>query len=227
MENQTIKRLKQVIEEQGLTPEAASLKCGLDRSYFRKLFERGGASPRGATLERIASGLHISAASLLDDIQSSPTTAKREVAPAPISFPSRGDMTYDVPVMGTAAGSHLRGAFQISTDQIDIVRRPPALMGVNSAYALYVEGTSMEPKYEPGDLIYVHPKKPVRSGDPCVVQCFAGSDEEIEATVGIYVRATAEFIHIRKYNPLAEVQIKRATVKEIHRILSLNELFGV
>jgi phage repressor protein C with HTH and peptisase S24 domain len=223
MENDVIKRLREIIEEQGLSEEAASLKCGLDRSYFRKLFERGNSSPRGNTLERIAAGLGITAASLFDS-----TPSASEVRPADVNLPSRSEMPNDIPVMGTAAGSHLRGAFQISTDYVDVVRRPPALTGVKSAYALYLEGTSMVPKYEPGDLLYVHPKKPVRAGDPCVVQCYYnGQEHEIEATVGMFLRYTPEMLVIRKYNPDSELSISRKTVKDVHRILTLNELFGV
>ena len=42
--------------------------------------------------------------------------------------------------MGTAAGAMLgKGAFQLSSDVVDYVRRPQALTGARGVYALYVE----------------------------------------------------------------------------------------
>lgn len=212
-----IENIKKRIDELGLTREGAALQCGLTRDYFRKLFERPHASPRGVTLAKIARGLETTPEALMGA-----TTPPR---PAPSSLDAI--MPYDVKVMGTAAGSHIRGAFQLTPGPVDIVRRPPALLGAPDVYALYVEGTSMEPKYLPGDLIYVHPRKPPRAGDPVVVQCFDGGESEIAAMVGIFVKWTPTHLHIAKYNPQSNVEILRETVKAVHKVLSTNELFGV
>lgn len=216
MENLVVENIKKRIEELDLTPEGAARRCGLTRDYFRKLFERPHASPRGVTLAKIAQGLATTPEALMGS-----SAAPR----APM--PPAGALPYDVPVMGTAAGSHIRGAFQLTPGPVDIVRRPPALMGARDLYALYVEGTSMEPRFHPGDLIYVHPRKPPRVNDPVVVQCFDGSDDEIAAMVGIFLKWTPTHLHIAKYNPQSEVQILRETVKAVHKVLSTNELFGV
>lgn len=218
-------RLKEIIQAQGLTEEAASLKSGLDRSYFRKLFERGDASPRGKTLQKIADGLGVDVAEILTT-GTVPVPATGEVRPANVPLPARLDMPDDVPVRGTAAGSHLKGAFQFTSDAIDYVRRPPALMGARDIYALYVEGSSMEPQYFPGDLVYVHPHRPPRVGDVIVVQA-AVDDVNVEATLGVYMKRTEQFLVIQKRNPEATVQLKRERVKAIHKVLTVNELFGV
>lgn len=225
MENKVNARLKEIIEAQGLTEEAASLKSGLDRSYFRKLFERGDASPRGRTLQKIADGLGVDVADLLTDAPATHASGS-EVRPAKLSLPARVDMPNDVPVRGTAAGSHLKGAFQFTSDAIDYVRRPPALMGARDIYALYVEGSSMEPQYFPGDLVYVHPHKPPRVGDVIVVQA-AVDEVNVEATLGVYQKRTEQFLVILKRNPEASVHLKRDRVKAIHKVLTTNELFGV
>jgi phage repressor protein C with HTH and peptisase S24 domain len=136
-------------------------------------------------------------------------------------------MPLDVPVMGTAAGSHLRGAFQFEGGIVDYVRRPPALVGAKEIYGLYVEGSSMEPQYFPGDLIYVHPHRPPRTGDIVVVQCRNGEHAQGEATLGIYRRKTEKAFVIGKRNPPAEIEIAREHVTSVHRVLTVNELFGV
>lgn len=155
-----------------------------------------------------------------------PLRLATDVRIAEVSPPSRMQMANDVPVMGTAAGSHLKGAFQFSMDPIDYVRRPPALVGARDVYSLYVEGESMEPEFRPGQLIYVHPHKPPRIGDAVVIQCVM-ADGSYEATIGIYARRTAEMIAIHKHNPKATIEINRSIVAAIHKVLTTNELFGV
>lgn len=230
------------IEQLGLSVEGASMRVSNDRSYFRKLFSRPHSSPRGDTLRRIAAALETTESWLLGN-----DTAP--VAPKPDSFfdsdaypqsstyvgnlvniprlPARQEMPLDVPVFGTAAGSLTRGAFQFEGGIVDRVRRPPALMGAPEVFALYVEGSSMEPQYFPGDLIYVHPRRPPRAGDIVVVQCQNGEHSPIEASLGIYRKTTEKAVVIGKRNPSAEIELAREHVKCIQRVLTTNELFGV
>ncbi len=65
MSTPVIERIKEIIDQKGLTYEAAAKAAGLERSYFRKLFERGANSPRGDTLQKIAAGLEVQLADLL------------------------------------------------------------------------------------------------------------------------------------------------------------------
>ncbi|MDM9619100.1 LexA family transcriptional regulator [Rhizobium sp. S96] len=223
--------LKEIIAAKGLTWEAASVQSNMERSYFRKLFERGGASPRGQTLKKISDGLGIPMSKLLNEADDSETTTPppavtTDVRPASATMPLPMEMIKDVPVMGTAAGSHLRGAFQLSAEPVDYVRRPITLMKARNVYSLYVEGSSMEPQYNPGDLIYVHPDKPPRFGDAVVIQCQL-QEGIFEATIGILSRRSADTVTIRKHNPSAEIDIPKATIAAIHKVLSNNEIYGV
>ncbi|MGM5087561.1 S24 family peptidase [Rhizobium sp. 814_E9_N1_1] len=232
MDNQVIENLKRIIAEQGLNWEQASVRCGLDRSYFRTLFGRTGSLPRGNTLQKIASGLKVPVSDLMVGRESGQAPAQMVPlgarAPTPTDFAeTRGRLPTDVPVLGTAAGSHLQGAFQISNDPVDWARRPPALIGAVGIYALYVEGESMVPQWPPGELIFVTPNKPPRLGDGVVVQIRAAPHEPIQATLGVYARRTADRFVIRKHNPPAEIEIARGTIVDIHKVLTIAELFGM
>ncbi|WP_313194629.1 S24 family peptidase [Shinella zoogloeoides] len=224
MENALKNRILDRAEELGLTLEAVSLKAGLDRSYLRKLLDRPGASPKGETMNKLAFALDVPPAWFLDVKAPS---AISDVSPANVQPPERNAMPNDVPVLGTAAGSHLRGAFQLSTDPIDWVRRPQGLMGAKDVYSVFVEGNSMEPQYFPGDLIFVHPHRPPRIGDAVIVQCQNGSEDHVEATLGIMHKRTAEMLIIRKHNPSAEVSLKRDRIISLHKVLTNNELYGL
>lgn len=223
-----LKNLRQAIEETGLSFEEAARRCGLERSYFRKLFERG-TIPKLDTLLKISKGLGIPVENLSGSATTILPTAHKNgsAEPTAVTLPNRNQMPNDVPVMGTAAGSHLRGAFQMTSDPIDFVRRPPALTGARDIYSLFVEGESMVPQYHPADLIFVNPHKPVRRCDPVVVQCQTGKNAEIEATIGIFIKQTADKLIIQKHNPSAEIEILRTTVVSMHKVLTINELFGI
>ena len=223
-----VERLKEIIAEQGLNEETASIRCGLERSYFRKLFERPDASPRGETMRKISKGLGVSIEEIMgEEPPSTSPPATNDVRRANATLPAFAQLDKDVPVRGTAAGSHLRGAFQLSSDPVDYVRRPASLMNARNVYSLYVEGSSMEPQYWPGDLIFVHPDKPPRMGDAIIVQCRTGNGEDMEATIGVYIRQTAERLVIQKHNPKAEIDILRSTVIAVHKVLTNNEIYGV
>lgn len=45
------------------------------------------------------------------------------------------------------------------------VLAPPQLENVPGAQALYVRGRSMEPRYYPGELVYINPTSPLNRGD--------------------------------------------------------------
>jgi len=232
MDNILIQRINQRLADLGKSVQSVSVQATGAKETLRKILDGTTKSPRVDTVQKLAVALGTTPEWLMGQTNTMVAAqAVDEANPAPLksippNLPARSEMPNDVKVLGTAAGSHLRGAFQLFGDVIDYVRRPPALMGARDVYALYVEGSSMEPQYFPGDLVYVHPGRPPRSGDAVVVQA-AVDEETVEATIGIYRKQTAESFVIQKHNPAAEVHIKRSTIKAIHKVLTINELFGV
>lgn len=148
-----------------------------------------------------------------------------EVRVAEVEMPARSSLPQDVPVFGTAAGS-LEGAFQID-GVVEYVRRPPGMIGVRDLYAIYVVNSSMEPEHHPGDLRFVHPGRPVRIGDTVVVQTKVGEHGAVQAYIKRLVKTTPDLITLTQHNPPATLELKRAYVLHMHRVLTMNELFGV
>lgn len=224
-------KIDRLIEESGKTREAVSRAAGLDKTYLRNLSRHPETSPRAETLAAIADVLGVPVGYLLDD--SVPVGAEAgaappagDVRPAEIRKPGRQSMSSDVPVLGVAAGS-FAGAFQFEDGTIEFVRRPPALAGARDVYAIYVQGTSMEPRYEEGALCFVHPHRPARIGDYIVVQIRNHDSAGIEAMIGRLQARTGDYVVIGKLNPQAEVRLARGTVVAIHKVMDMNELFGV
>ncbi len=110
-------------------------------------------------------------------------------------------------------------------EPMDYVRRPSALENAKGIYALYIEGDSMSPKYEAGDLVFVHPHVPARVGDIVVVHEQNGHEETL-AFIKRLTRRTAEWIETEQYNPPAEVKFKNSEGIKIHKVLQMNDLFG-
>jgi phage repressor protein C with HTH and peptisase S24 domain len=156
-----------------------------------------------------------------------PPQSRREVRPADVPVPNAASMPLDLPVMGTAAGSHARGAFQLEGGIIDFVRRPPTLMGSRTAYALYIQGDSMAPEHPHGALRIIHPDRPVLIGDSAIVQSRHNDIDGVEATIGHYLARTPTVVRLGKLNPQATLEIKRDYIVAVHKVLTVNDLFGV
>ena len=76
-------------------------------------------------------------------------------------LPALSGLSRDLPVLGTAMGGE-EGAFEFNGEVVDYVRRPPGLEMARGAFAIYVQGESMAPRYEEGELVFVHPGRPAR-----------------------------------------------------------------
>lgn len=216
-----------------LTQEELAKAVGKTRAAVAQ-WESGLVHPRPNTMEAIAKALNVSLDWLLtgikaDDNQLSPqeTNYPNEINSPIVHLPSRQSMPLDVPVMGTAACNAETGAFKLDSSVIDYVRRPPGLITTKDVYALYVEGDSMEPKFISGDLIFIHPRKPVRIGDPVVVQIVKGESEPFEAMIAVLVKRTGQQILLQKYNPKQIISFDNKVIVSVHKILAMNELFGI
>lgn len=221
-----IERINSRLEALGKSAREVSMASTGTPDTIRNIQRGATANPKAATIAKIATELKTTSAWLLGETNDSQPQAASEITLAPVTLPDRQAMPADVPVYGTAAASHLNGAFQLEPGIVDFVRRPPALAGATDVYALYIEGTSMEPRYQQGDLVFIHPHRPPRAGDTVIVQMEL-APHQIEASIGYLRRRTANHVVLGKLNPEAEVELKRERVRAIHRVLSVNELFGV
>ena len=75
-----------------------------------------------------------------------------------------------MPLYGAVQGGEV--GFDITNvDQpIDTIDTPSYLQSVEDAYAVFVTGTSMEPRYMAREVVYVHPHRPYRQGDDVEVR---------------------------------------------------------
>lgn len=129
-----------------------------------------------------------------------------------------------LPVYGLAAASPL-GQMVMSEEPIEWIERPDIVARVPDAYSLIITGTSMIPRYEPGDMVILHPHRPVRQNDHVAIQEIKEGGTHV--SVKRFERIDGDHIVTTQYNPPAAVRFRRDQVAAMHRILTQNEILGV
>lgn len=152
-----------------------------------------------------------------------PTEIKSLPKFAPLPYPAIGDQ--DLPIKGGTMGGS-GGVFVDNGQDFGMARRPSILEGVKNAYAVYVFGDSMEPKYSAGQLIFVNPNKPVSQGAFVVIQLHPEADGgEHEYLVKRFIRQDAKRLQVEEFNYTAprKFDIPSQRVIAVHRIVASEE----
>jgi len=121
----------------------------------------------------------------------------------------------DMPVFAAAEGG--RGEMVITTEAIDYTFRPEFLLHVKDAYAVLITGTSMEPRYEAGEKVYVHPKAPLMR-DKDVILCSDPHGGDFRASIKRLVRWTESQWYVRQYNPAKEFWLPKSEWRKAYRV---------
>jgi phage repressor protein C with HTH and peptisase S24 domain len=141
--------------------------------------------------------------------------------------PHREQMRKNVPVYGTVYGG-ASGDFTMNGEQVDSVRRPPRLEGRTDIIAVYVRGTSMEPRFHEGELVYLETSRPPSIGDDVVVVLRpTGPDPEHPAYLKCLVATTPTRLRLKQYNPPQVIEFDRRKVERIYRVMTMVDLLGV
>jgi phage repressor protein C with HTH and peptisase S24 domain len=107
---------------------------------------------------------------------------------------------------------------------IEMTSRPPNLAGAMLAYAVYVVGDSMEPRYHSGELVYVHPGRPVDVGAYVLVQVKPRHDGDTpRAVVKRLLRRSATKVTLEQFNPKKAIELKASDILSMHRVVGSGE----
>lgn len=111
------------------------------------------------------------------------------------------------------------GEFVLNGNEITEILAPASLRGVPDAYAVFVAGDSMEPRYFAGEAVFVNPRLPVRKGDFVVAQIMGREGEPPLAYIKRFVSMNDK-LRLSQYNPEKFLTFDRAKVVSVHRIIT-------
>lgn len=217
-------RLKELRESRGWTIAEAARELGYSDSAYGKI-EGGKRGLKAELIERAARVYGVSTEVVMGN---EPLTRSQKprltvVQPGGPNARSGGpvDLTgggETIPVYGQAMGGN-DGEFILNGNKLADILAPPVLRGVRDAYAVYVVGESMEPRYLAGEAVHVHPHLPVRRGDYVVVQILVDDHAPPHGYIKQFVAKTAGVIRLRQLNPDAEIEFPADRVVSVHRIV--------
>lgn len=179
----------------------------------------------------------------------SPPITRVEVlslAPVPVDYNGQtvtfdqaavDDMIRDIPVYGTALGAPtmidgmaIEQTTLNSGDVVAYMKRPAALEGRPDVYGVYVQGSSMAPRYDEGSLVFVDGKRPPRIGDDVIVYLRDNTDDDGERARAVLVkrlvRRTFEYVELEQFSPPLTFRIPSSDAMRMHRVIPFQELFS-
>ena len=142
--------------------------------------------------------------------------SSRTTAPAapPSSLSHERDR---IPIRSGARGGSDEEMF-LEDGPIGYTSRPANLGGVRSAYAIYMVGDSMVPRYEPGWLLHINPFKPPTRGRDVVVY-----KEGQAVLIKQFVGWEGDTLVLRQLNPPDTLRMPRSQIRECHLVVGTDQ----
>ena len=129
-------------------------------------------------------------------------------------LPHRQDV---MPIKSAARGGDEQQMF-LEDGPIGYTPRPSNLAGVRDAYAIYMVGDSMEPRYLAGWLLHVNPFKPPTRGRDVVVY---KTDQAVLIKTFVGWNDSALVLH--QLNPDETLRVPREEVVECHLVVGVDQ----
>lgn len=132
----------------------------------------------------------------------------------PVDFSAR-----QIPVYGQAVGGAM-GEYIFNGEAIDYKPCPPSLSSVANAYAVFVDGDSMVPRYDPRDTVWVHPSRPAKPGEDVIVQIRAPNEgEPPHGYIKKFGGWAGSKLRLSQYNPPKDLVFERDQVVSVHPVV--------
>jgi len=173
-------------------------------------WENGRSEPDSERIKQLAQILGTSPAWLMFGTPGLSSPATTYANDLPLRAGSGGR---DLPVRGLAQAS-AHDALSLSDTPVAYTERPPQLIGNGQAFAVWVAGRSMEPRFRPGEIVLVNPNKPLTPGCCALLECKDGS-----AFIKEFMGENKHKISLRQYNPQRAMEIDRGKLIGLYRIV--------
>ena len=236
-------RLRDRIDSLGRKPRDVSMSATGKPDLVRDIF-RLKRMPTAPIMQQLAAELGTTTEYLLGQTEN-PQQVLSEVAIADNRLDymtrsasrSRPEDTPGIPLVGTGDCADLevidddghditieRSSFDADY-QVRMIDRPPALRGARHAYAIYFQGSSMEPRFFAGEIGIVDPDRPAAPGDFVLVQLNNGEEDHVVSVlVKRLIRQTSAYLELEQFNPATVFKIDKNKVARVHKIMPPTDL---
>ena len=206
------------LAELGLSMSELSLKVGKNHAYFQQFIKRGVPNRLPEEVRgRVAEILRLD-----ERLLKSQSPASPQFAQPGMELRSVARSAGWIPLYGHAVGGK-DGEFILAGNQVSEVLAPPCLSHTPGAYAVYVVGDSMEPRYFAGETVFVNPRLPISRGAFVVAQILSTPETVPRAYVKRFVSQDAKRLRLEQYNPKKVLEFTMPTVVSVHRIVMSGE----
>jgi phage repressor protein C with HTH and peptisase S24 domain len=218
-------RVDEVRAARAITNAELARRAGIESSALHKVISGKRALSRRFS-ERLAPALEVPVEELFAPV-GRPISPAGSMASA--AQPDTASTAQDVPVFGSAqAGSE--GSFHLNMlgGPIDWTRRPPGLAGIAGVFAIRVEGDSMIPWRQPGELVFIHHNRPAVPGCHVIAEIWSPEPgQPPRAFLKRLVRRTGTRVELEQYNPPAIMEFEAERVGRLHRVIEWPEALGL
>lgn len=224
-------QIKRARAARGLTQQQLADHLKINRVSVAQ-WEGRGNSPEMGKLPKIADFLRVPVDWLLsEDIDVPPDTNAAPVSAEELAARPRRkgqSVTGIIPqdqVQGAKYGPVYSGAqggdgkLIITFDEIDRVRLPPFLENVPGAYGLLIDGESMVPAFEPGDIALINPHLRPQRGRNVILYHTPPRGEEAEAIIKRLNGWTDREWDLEQWNPHENFKVYRQEWPVCHRVV--------
>lgn len=97
---------------------------------------------------------------------------------------------------------------------VDWAKRHPTQQDVDEAFAIYVPGDDMAPRYFQGELAYVHPGRPIESDRDALIKMNSG-----DVILRHILKRSDAKVKVRQFNPPLDKDIAAKDIAAIYAIV--------
>ncbi len=210
----------------GLSNAAWAKAAGKPRNIFNGIRDHG--NPTRATLEKLLDAIGWSFERFENESGSYAVQTEVRGAGA-VGVVEMQRMVFgeqplpDLPLYGAAQGGDLDEDFELTevdlNEVLDYMQRPAAFADDRDSYALMIVGTSMKPRFRPGERVGVSPRAQIDIGDDVIVQLRGENSNRVRRVlIKELVRRGATHVTLAQHNPARELRVERKDILAMHKV---------
>lgn len=213
---------QEALDRAGATQADLARHLGLAPSAVSRML-RGDRQMKLLEAVQVALFLGVSQDDVLRHAGEEPAVPATPPEPGRRGRPPRAQLPYAatrheaMPIRSAGRGGGEQRMF-LEDGPIGYTPRPANLAGVRDAYAIYMIGDSMEPRYEAGWLLHINPFKPPTRGRDVVVY-----KKDQAVLIKQFVAWNDDALVLRQLNPEETLRIPREEVAECHLIVGVDQ----